>query len=523
MLVATLLGRRLRWPSTSEQWGSVVALLSAFGCAVASLFIINTDGDDAFFVSRSVWVAENGRIPHDDVIFTQGTVGQMAGETPLASVEVLVGALARMLGVPAASLLWYVFLPSVVFLAVWAMWRLVREWAPRRVAACFVTAMVYLLWTGASAASFGAFHLLRMWHGKAVMVSLVVPLLYVYLTRWAEQRSRRALAMAALAGVAATGLSSSAVLVVPLVTAAVVGPLFLTRQFRTGLLGCAAMAYPVAGGLVTVLLDFSTKVDQKYTPSTTSYQWVLLTGIMGVITGCAVWTAPWLARRGTPALITTGIAAITAFLCIPWGLDLIRLVTDAGPIMWRTMWAVPGPVLVGLIAALPVPGRLRRFAALPTLALCTTIMISGTPLWAPPLSQVADKPSWKALPTRLETTRAVLAANRGGGVVLMPRAYMRYVPVITTSVNAVNPNDAYLLLLPTPGQFIEDRQLLSDLADRKGPRPDPAQVSAALRRVGVTIACIPPGRPRPRNLLLQAGFGKGTSIGELRCLFPASS
>ncbi|QFG26582.1 hypothetical protein [Actinomadura sp. WMMB 499] len=118
----------------AARWGTPLALLTGAGFAVASLFVLNSDGDDAYFVSRSVATAETGRIPMSDVIFTPGTTDQIAGEPPVSSIEVLAGALARILGVPGASFVWYVLLPAVTFLAVWSLWRLVRAWAPRRAA-----------------------------------------------------------------------------------------------------------------------------------------------------------------------------------------------------------------------------------------------------------------------------------------------------------------------------------------------------------------------------------------------------
>src|SRR5260370_2821122 len=94
--------------------------------------------------------------------------------------------------------------------------------------------MLYLAWSGTSSASFGSFHLVRMWQGKGTFLSLMVPLLYVYLTQWAEHRSRRSLLVVIAAGIAATGLTSSAALVVPLIVAAVAVPLTFRRADAAG-------------------------------------------------------------------------------------------------------------------------------------------------------------------------------------------------------------------------------------------------------------------------------------------------
>jgi hypothetical protein len=517
--------------------GSLLALVTAAGFAGASLFVINPDGDDAYFMSRSVWTAEHGRIPSGDVIFTPGSVGTVRGEPPIASVEVFNGALARLLGVSASSFTWYLFLPVVTFLAVWAMWRLIRLWAPRRAAACFATAAVYLLWTGAGTGSFGSFHLIRMWQGKGVLVSLAVPLLYVYLTRWAERRSHRDLWLAAAVGAAATGLASSATFVVPLVAVAAVGPLLLRARFdtgrrraeglRTAVAACAAMAYPVAGGVVVALLSDTVEVGGRLSPGPVAYSTVLLTGVLGVVAGCALWTAPWISRPGVPAMITAGVAAVTTVLFVPGVLELMAHVTGAAPVMWRTMWVVPAAALIGLLAAVPLPGgRLRAAppaAVLPAALLCATSVIFGDPLWtAEGRSVVADRPAWKAPTFTLVTARKVVAATGGrSGAVLMPARYMRNVPLITSRVHAVNANPHYLENLPVGEAFIADRRLLTDVVQRRTGFPPAADVRAALDRVDVVIACVHWSNDSALRFLREAGYVRHRLyIRGLRCVFP---
>jgi hypothetical protein len=530
-LTALRADRYLRGSEPVTDRGLLLALVTAAGFAVAALFIVNPDGDDGNYMSRSVWTAEHGRIPVKDVIFTPGSVGTVGGETLISSVEVLNGALARVLGVPASSFTWYLFLPVVTFLAVWALWRLIRLWAPRRATACFATAAVYLLWTGASTGSLGSFHLIRMWQGKAVLVSLVVPLLYVYLTRWAEHRSRRDLWLASAAGTAATGLSSAATFVVPLVTAAVVGPLLLlawldtgrrrAEGLRTALASCATMGYPVVAGTAVVLLHPTVEVTGRLFPGPVSYSVVLMTGVLGVLAGCALWTAPWSSRRGVPALITAGIAATATLLFIPGVLELMARVTGAAPVIWRTMWVVPAAALVGLLAAVPLPGGLRRLSSLPAVLLCAAIVAGGTPLWtADGNSVVADRPSWKAAQSYLKTARAVVAATGGeSGAVLMPFRYMRNVPLITSRVQAVNANYHYLVNVPASEPFIADRQLLTSLVHRRTGFPPAPDVKAALDRVGVIIACVQRNNENALRVLQDAGYDRPVRIGGLTCVF----
>ncbi|MEO5874506.1 MAG: DUF6077 domain-containing protein [Streptosporangiaceae bacterium] len=512
--VGVFLGRRERG-SPSRVSGSLVALLAAGSAATLSLYTVNTDGDDVFYVSRSIRTAQTGRIPLKDVIFTQGQVGQISGEPPVPSYEVLVGGIARLLHLPAQNVLWFIALPGATFFAVWALWRLTRAWAPRRALLCFAVAAVYLLWTGQNGASFGSFHLVRLWQGKAIFVSLLVPLLYLYLTRWAENRSFPDLALLFAAGTAGVGLTTTSTFIVPLIAAAAVVPLAVTGRFRAALGACVALVYPVGAGLMVALNPESNhQVQGAIYDASSTFGRVLLTGTMGVIAGCAVWAAPWLARRGIPALITSGGAAIFTILMIPGTLELIARLTHAGQVLWRVPWVVPVPVLVGLIAAIPLPGLLRWLAPLPAAVLIATMIPTGLPIWSfeNDHTRVEDRPAWKVSDSDVVVVKEIVSRVGNGGVVLAPQRFMRWFPLVTTRVNAVNPQSRHLTMIPADPSFAADRELLTALARYRTATMSPAAAQAALLRVGVTNACLNKRNSRGQKLLKGAGFTVGRRL-----------
>ncbi|WP_067471465.1 DUF6077 domain-containing protein [Actinomadura hibisca] len=523
-----------REEAATARWGSPVALVTGLGFAVASLFFVNTDGDDTFFVSRSVATAATGRIPAGDVIFSRQTTGPIAGEPPVSSVEVLVGAVARVLGLHASSLLWYAMLPGVVFLAVWSLWRLARTWSARRAPLCFALGAVYLLWSGPGAASLGSFHLLRMWQGKAMMLSVLIPLLYVYLTRWTEGSSRTRLLMLAATGVTAVGLTSSAAFVIPLAVAAAVGPLLLTRRLGAAAGACAALAYPVLSGATVVLLHDNISVLGDFHDARATYGWIMLSGMLGVLAGAALWAGPWTARPGVPALLVAGIGAVTTVLLVPGVLEVLRDVTGAGQVLWRTLWIVPIPVLIGLAATLPAPagrGRAVRVAvaAVPAIVVAACLVLGGTPLWSWRTGTVVEaRPTYKLAKVEKVTTAEVLrTVERRGvheGVLVMPQPFMRVTPMLTTDIQAANPNTHYLKMLPAPRAFIDDRLMLTEAVRSPGSRkPDPATMRQALARTGVVAACVTPRDRRGLRVLQRAGYGDRTRIKALTCVFPQGS
>jgi hypothetical protein len=504
---------------------SLLALCVAVGAAVASLYIVRPNGDDAYYVSRSVWVAQHGTIPSRDIVFTNQTVPHIWGEPPISSIEVLIGALARLTGGAAGAATYLVALPILTFFAVWAVWMLIRRWAPRRYLLCFGVAMVYLAWDGGSAGSYGAFHIVRMWQGKAAFVSVMVPLLYVYLTDWLERRSWPSLGLAFAAGVAGAGLSSAAVYVVPFMVVAAAAPVLFAGRVKIALGTGVCAVYVAAAGLVVAALSPLSPLQTVAVRPAQVWQGVLVPGVFGALGGVAVWTAPWLVRRGAPAVIATGIALVALVLILPGLLTLIGDKTNAGPVMYRTFWTLPVPVLTGMLAAIPLaPARLKAVARLaapvPAAAVAAALILSGVPLVSPPLTSLASHPAWKYDSAALAMASRVISADHSTGDILAPWEVMAAMPRLTTLVHAVDAREYYLTAggLPASAQFIADRLLLTRLANGARPFPAESAIRAAMGRVGVGYACTEAANTGGLRRIERAGFTPTVSFGSLQCL-----
>lgn len=515
-------------PPRAFPFGSLMAAGAAALAALVSLYLVRPNGDDTYYVSRSVWTAQHGLIPLRDVLFTHQASKPIVGEPPLSSIEVAIGAVARLFGVQAGSVTYLVALPVLTFFAVWAVWMLVRRWATRRYEAVFTVAMVYLVWSGASGASFGSFHLVRMWQGKAAFVSLMVPLLYVYLTDWAERRSRRNLVLLIAASVAGAGLSTAAVYVAPLIAVAVAVPLLATRQFKGAAGAAATMVYPVVAGLAaTAYAPLTHLVNVQRSPALV-WSWVIMLGVYGAVGGFAVFAAPWLSRRGAPALITAGIACLAFLLMVPAAMALLTDATGIGPVLYRTLWVVPGPVLVGLLASVRLSPALfpraaaRWLAPAPALALCGVFLAAGVPLWSHSSggTAIADHPSWKYDAPALSMARRMLRADHRPGDVLSTWQVMEAVPLITSRVKSVSPRGYYLHHLgdTVSRSFVTNRLLLTGLADQARPLPSESAVRDAVAAIGVGYACVPADNTPALSMLTRAGFTRAARLGSFQCL-----
>jgi hypothetical protein len=550
-------------PQAPAGWGGLVALPIAAGFAVLSQFIVRPDGDDTLYVNRAVWIAEHGRIPVGDTLF--GDDGKvLPGAPPVSSIEALVGTLARALNTSAAGFGYYVLLPAATLLAILALWRLIRVWAPRSAVWCLLLAGAFLLWSGRSTASFGSFQLVRSWQGKAIFVSLAVPALYAYLTEWAETRSRRSFLLAVATGAAGVGLTSSATFVVPLVVAAAGVGLFVRGLWqvrrhaaehpaggsdttsrdsyravlgRLLLVGLVAV-YPVCAGLAvtTFLFGAPAGTDPKLNNAQTSWAWVVGPGVIGLLGGAALWLGPLLVPRGAAAATAFGAALATVAMLIPGMMELLADLTGSGPVLWRVLWVAPVPALVGMLAAVPLtalgrllsparglgrgPGWLAGWG--PALAAVLALVLAGTPIWASTNRARLGSPQWKANLSVVRNAFAIAHGYPAAKRVLAPASVMSALPLVTSRTKSVNPRSLYLQGI-TDGTA-QPRQLLTTFADRRQPAPSPEQVSNALQRLQVDVVCLSRRDATGLQVAHEAGFGDDRSVGtNLRCLVPGST
>lgn len=518
-----------------EWWSSLVVALMALAAGVLSLYLLRVDPDDAFYVNRAQYVAENGRIPLRDVLFSPGTLPPLpgAGSTPVQSIEVLQGAIAHLMGLSAGTVCYLLFAPALTSAAVWALWRLCRTWALRAPFLVWAVALTYLVFGGQQGANFGVFFLARIWQGKVFFVAAVIPLLFHYATVWVTTRSRQAALMLAVAGAAATGLTSSATFLVPIIALAALVALVVCRMPWWGL--ALAAAYPVATAVCVMLLAPVGDPGGRYFAMDTAQHFVLGVGAYGALGLLAVLLAPWLVR-GLGARVVAASASMALVVALAPGFAaLFSAITGAGAVAWRLVWVAPVVTMVGLLATLPLvlldsragAGAPRRSLATALLVVWTAALALGTAVAGHPIVSkersvsLEDRPTWKYPAAALSEARAIVALNPGPRPILAPFSTMRALALTSASVHAVNPNTSYLAILQEPAEDVRARALLTALM-QPGDRPPTSEVVEALRTLEVGTVCLPSSNRAVRTAIQQDGWQVAGQAGRLTCYRPAS-
>lgn len=508
--------------------GVVVALTWAAGLAGLSMFARWPNPDDLYYVNLSQWIVENGTFPVRDTIFSD-QVFPMSSWPPIASFDSLAGTVARVTGVHAASIVYLVVPPVATFLSVLALWRLQRQWRIPAIGVATSLAMLFLLFDGGTGyAAPGNLFLTRLYQGKVVLLCLMVPTLLVYALRYVERPTRARARWLLAGGVAAVGLSTTAMFVVPLLALAGAAPLVRLRP-RRALVGFLSMAaYPLASGLVTLALggrsadDFDSRRLFRFEPSWFGPE-ILRDGVVALIAVAAVLLAafvlPHRAARLTAGLLAVAVGITFVPGVTQVGYDLVGL----GPTLWRVSWILTIAALVGGLGALASRFLAERFdrrlgVAVPVLVALLLVGF-GQPIWTADVGVTLDStPQWKRAPSTVEVATQVIDAAAPGDVVLAPREVAITITVLTTEVKTVAPR-AYFMdyLRDEPGFAYDERLTLIEFVDGAPDPPDAAEVVRALRVLDVDEVCLPVDVPARTALLLEQGYEPLTATDTFRC------
>ena len=505
-------------------FASLLVLGVAAGLGVFSLFVLRPDADDVYYVNRAQWVADHGTLPTRDTLFSDQVY--VALEHPqVTSYEGLAGAVAHVLHRPAGDIVYYVVPPLATFLATLALWRLLRAWRVRLPLVALGIALLFLVMGGADHTSFGNFFLGRMFQGKVLFVAAVVPLLFALLTEWSRRPTRPGLALLVLTGVAAVGLTSTAVLLVPLIAVAGLLPLALRRP-RAVLVGGAGVAlYPLATALV-IRVDRGGQGAGDFAPQGFTDPTHVFGQVFGhsALTGIALFAvlAGWLLlRRPWGRVVATASALLMVLALAPGLLRAVgdRLATGSSAVLWRLLWVVPAAALVGALATAGAVRRAPRLvSAVPPLALAALILWAGVPIWSDSnAAQLTASPAWKVDPAALDAARIIAARSPAHGNVLAPSDVSGALAVLTTRVHTVDPRDDYVRSGGGAGFDQSERRVLDALESGgvAAGANDPAVI--ALQDLDVRLACLDPGQRLAETVLADAGFTPAFVAGAVTC------
>jgi hypothetical protein len=498
-------------------WGLAVA------CAVLTLVAHRPDADDAFYVNVAVAaVGAPGRalLSGDTLVGIEGLPIYLPVYR-VHSYELWNGALAYLTGVPPIYAFHWISAGIGALLAPLAHAKLLRVLTPRWWLWSVGVVVVVLVATGETHRSYGNFAFVRMWHGKALFLSVVLPMIYAYALRFAVQPTIRGWVLLGASQIAAVGCTSSALWAAPLSALVGLAAAFrLSRgSLRVAAVGVLGSAYVIVqAGLVRVRLadiraSWSAPGGEPGPQLLTAFvttlgdSRLLLLGLGTLLVAGAV-SAPGLARRFAvvcPLVLLVGL--LNPYVAGWASLNL------TGPSYWRSMWALPLPILMALVFTSP----LRAWPSRPLRGrlLCVGL-VTAFALLVPRYSSLSAANGvhlgWPALKVPAGPYRWAALVNRS----VPPGSQVAVPPAIDPWIGTFHPH-AYPLVVrhylwSQPGAKSDDTQrrwwLQQALAAPELVDGAPRQFRDDLDRFQVEAVCLAnsPRADTARAILAGTGF-----------------
>jgi len=510
----------------------LIAVVVASALAAGSMFVLRTSADDVYYVNLSAWAADHGHVPLRDTMFgPQVLPSTYGGGFPIQSIEALIGALARLLGMRAGSVTYFIVTPLCGFASIWVLWQLARMWSRRKPLQTFGYSVAFVvIGTGGA---YRSYSIDGVWQGKSIAVAILLPLIWLYATHLARTRDRHWILMLLLAGVAFVGLTSTAPLLGLMLGSAIAFAAVLLRN-RALLVGALALVIPtIVGGLAIAILSRRLGGVAPMAPAPWSALHVAYGArpALAMLTIAAVMLAPLLVRGIQAAVLIWCSGVLSLAVLVPGVLTLLNATTRSGPVDWRLLLSPPAPTLIGLCAAAAAAwtyrlarrafaGRVpaaRVVAAATAVSLVATFALADIPVWALTV-RIAPRPSWKVDPGALANVEAILATDPSrSGPLLLPAAEMGVLAMYTTRWFAVVPRASYLTGLDEAAGATADRRTLLQLVAARPGKLSAADVGAALRRLAVTTVCLDANAATAARVVRTAGYSTFRPIGTLQC------
>jgi hypothetical protein len=315
-------------------------------------------------------------------------------------------------------------------------WSLLRALAPRGALAATLLVLLVLLAWGDQHRVFGNFGLIRLFQGKAVLVTVLVPLLLLQALRFLQRPDPRRWTLLALANAAMVGASSSGLVVAPMLTAAVfIGWWRPGRaRGRLALLGLASAGYPLLVAIVAALSAAAAADLFALDEGVASYTrdglvMVLGDGGRGLFALWAVAACAMLPARDGPWGLVRAVGLGSLLLLSPWTAEWLARQVSA-TLQWRLFWAVPFTFLMA--AAVLYAARALPIARLPV---AVPILAAGVLFAALPGTWAASRENHVrvGLPGvragyGYEVAREVVRLTPDKGLVVAPQEVALWVP-----------------------------------------------------------------------------------------------
>ncbi len=431
--------------------------LLALVAVVITLVTHRSDLDDSLYLNMAVGALDHPELPllSQDTIFGYDGLPLLNPIYRTSTYELLVAVCSYLTSADVKWLYYLAFPALTAALIVPTTYAAMRELGSPRPALGVAFVVVLMVTWGDVHWTHANFGFVRLFQGKAVLVSVGIPAIVYFAARFVHRPGLVSWGFLLAAQVAALGLSANGLFAAPtaagLVLAGRLGP--TKSEVGRVLLGLLASSYVILLGIV-VAFDLAVITTAQPEPIRTLGTATNLHAVLGyglhadvilvaILSLAAIPTDPVRART----LAGWGLAIIFVLLS-PMTSDAVAFVQALN---WRIFWAAPFPLVVGLaMSALSSFGpswHRVRVGALLAGVLVASFVFDDEP-WTTSLENdsIIASPTYKVDPFH-DFAGLLVATTPPNGVVLAPWDVAGWLPTFRNHPRAIETRDFHLRLI----------------------------------------------------------------------------
>lgn len=515
---------KLTHPSSGRRAILVITSIALLAIYIAYSFS-RSDLDDAFYVAVAAHASVNPEAPlltSDPMLGGLQKLPLIFSSYRFSSFELLSAATAYIFNIEAMDAYYIYFLPIWVGLFIFAIFLLAKkinseDW----LLIGFFSFLIFLL-TGEAHRGPGNFTLLRLYQGKALLSSALIPIIYYFCLRFfSSVGTSRDLFLLFCCQFSAIGLSNFGMLIAPLATLSAVLstlPSLIKLERNKIFAGLSALFVPIPYA-VTVFLENRNLPAVFNTSETPMQTWVSIFGAhQQYIFALLLIIGPLLAkdivtrwRLAVPSLI------LFCFYFNPWLAGFIAKFITTPPVFWRVTWSFPIVVFMAtslsLLLRTVISGSaiMRLVLSFSTITLITLIFLSKSfhLLRIENTGAIEHFASWKIPNADLHLSRKVIQFAKKGGVILAPDEISGVISRFNNHPPLMTTRFLYLeMLKPVYGPIAyQQRQILYGFIS-KPEQQDSSKIKLALKDLDISVIVLPNAftNTSSANVLSDTGY-----------------
>lgn len=498
----------------TDRWVMLATMVAA---ATLALTMNRPDADDALYVGVAAFTHAH---PHAPLLAADPMHGEpgwplLFPSYRFASYELLAAALAKLFGMSAMNVMYRVLPPLGAVFVVASAFFLGRQMAPRRWLLVGLVTVILGLVLGESHRGFGNFMFVRIFQGKSIYVSALMPLIFALTFRCASREgSSRDVMLLACAQLAAIGLSNFGMLAAPMATGTALAAASLTAPRtlypRLGAIACTLLI-PLPY-LLYVAIAAHASVDLPGSEESAHAVWL---GVFGsrqqYLVALLLLVSPALAQDGrTRAWLAVPPLILLGVLLNPWLAGAISHYITTAPVYWRVTWCFP--ILAYLAWGICEAGaQLRRTPAHLLLSATTVALLAWSSAFGVLRSSnglLWEFAGFKIPPWDYKVAERVMKQAGNNARVLAPESVSSVIARFENHPRLVVVRDIYLpMLRPSIGDAdFAARMKLQNFIDGSFQKQDVKAISVALKDLDVETVVTTTGKASANQLLVSDGY-----------------